>query len=188
MTAPVRPYRVKGGPNDVSLDIYPNVRKKVVYPPHFFLDYTNVALFVLRAVFLCLPAWVSHKPPMLTHSWSITLSHSELFLPEEKRTWASVNPNAQESGLESPIKSGFVDSRPYHSPMQGGWWLQEELWSLMAKAMDTKREEELVHFCYWLQGVWKSAIGGSLKFQHRRVILEAFPFHNPKIIFFLNTV
>lgn len=87
MTVPVRPQRVKGGTNDVSLDIYPNVRKEVVYsPPHCFLDYKNVALFVLWAMFPGLPAWVSHKPPMLTHSWSITLSHSELFLHEEKRT------------------------------------------------------------------------------------------------------
>ena len=50
MTIPVRIYCVKGGTNDVSLDIYPQMRKKVVFsPPHFFFDYKNVALFVLVA-------------------------------------------------------------------------------------------------------------------------------------------
>ena len=40
MTVPVEPYRVKGETNDVSLDVYPKMRKKVVFsPPYFFLDY-----------------------------------------------------------------------------------------------------------------------------------------------------
>ena len=50
MTVLVRPYRVKGGTNDVSLDVYPKMRKKVVLsPPHLFFDYKNVDFFVLRA-------------------------------------------------------------------------------------------------------------------------------------------
>lgn len=34
-----RLYRIKGGTNHVSLDIYPGMKKKVVFSPsHFFLD------------------------------------------------------------------------------------------------------------------------------------------------------
>ena len=37
------------------IDIYPRMRKKVVlFPPYFFFDYKNLALFVLRAVLSCL--------------------------------------------------------------------------------------------------------------------------------------
>ena len=31
MTIPIRPYRVKGGTSDLSLDVYPKLRKKVVF-------------------------------------------------------------------------------------------------------------------------------------------------------------
>ena len=69
MTVPVRPYRVKGGTNDVSLDMYPKMRKKVVFsPPHFFFDYKSVAVLVLGAVLPCWPACISHKHPMLINS------------------------------------------------------------------------------------------------------------------------
>ena len=45
MTILVRPYWDKGGTNDVSLDIWPQKRKSVVfYPSHFFYDYKNAAL------------------------------------------------------------------------------------------------------------------------------------------------
>ena len=48
MTVLVRRYRVKGGTNDVSLDIYPRVRKKMIFsPPYFCFDNKYVALFVL---------------------------------------------------------------------------------------------------------------------------------------------
>ena len=55
MTVPVKPFKVKGGTEGVSLDVYPKMRKKVVFtPPHFFFNSNNVALFVLWAVaFLC---------------------------------------------------------------------------------------------------------------------------------------
>ena len=36
MSVPVRPYRVKGGTNDVSLDVYPRMMKKVVFSPTQF--------------------------------------------------------------------------------------------------------------------------------------------------------
>ena len=69
MTAPVRPYRVTGGTNDVSLDVCPRMRKKVVFSPaHFFLEDKDVDLLVLRAPFPCQPACISHKRPMLTDS------------------------------------------------------------------------------------------------------------------------
>ena len=55
MTVLFRPYRIKGGTNHVSLDIYPGMKKKVVFsPPHFFLGYKNAALVVLRAALPCL--------------------------------------------------------------------------------------------------------------------------------------
>ena len=56
MIVPVRPYRVKGGTTDVSLNVYPRMRKVVFFPPQFFFDYKNVVLFVLRAELPCLPA------------------------------------------------------------------------------------------------------------------------------------
>ena len=69
MTVPVRPYRVKGGTNNVSLDVCPRMRKKVVFShPHFLFDYKNVALFVLRAALPCLSPCTSQKCPMLTNS------------------------------------------------------------------------------------------------------------------------
>ena len=38
LTVPVRPHRVKGGTNDVSLDVYLKMRKKVAFsPPSVFL-------------------------------------------------------------------------------------------------------------------------------------------------------
>ena len=55
MTVPVRTYMVKGRTNDVSLDIYTRMRKKMVFfPPHFFFDYKNVAPFVSETPF-CTP-------------------------------------------------------------------------------------------------------------------------------------
>ena len=68
MTFPVRPYRVKGGTNEVSLDIYPRMRKVIFFPVHFFLDNKNIALLVLRAALPCLPACISHRHPMLIKS------------------------------------------------------------------------------------------------------------------------
>ena len=60
MLVPIKPCRVKGGSNDVSLDVYPKMRKKVVFSP---------PLFVLgAAAFLCQPASVSHKHPTLINS------------------------------------------------------------------------------------------------------------------------
>ena len=55
MTVLVKSSRAKGGTNDVGLDVYSKVRKKVAFfPPCFFFDYKNVALFILRtAAFLC---------------------------------------------------------------------------------------------------------------------------------------
>ena len=39
MRVPVKSYSVKGGINDVSLDVCPRMRKKVVFPSHFSFDY-----------------------------------------------------------------------------------------------------------------------------------------------------
>ena len=61
MTVPFRPCRVKGGANDVNLDICPRTRKKVVFSPlHFYFDYKNVPLLVLGAALLCQLACISH--------------------------------------------------------------------------------------------------------------------------------
>ena len=85
MTVLGRPYRAKGGTNDINLAIYPRMRKKVVFsPPHFFFHYKNVGLFVLRAVLPCLPACISHKHP-------VTLPLAEFFPHRDKRTWASAS-------------------------------------------------------------------------------------------------
>ena len=69
MTVPVKPYRVKGGTNDVNLAVYPRMRKKVVFSlPHFFFGYKIVALFVPRAALPCLPTCISYKRSMLINS------------------------------------------------------------------------------------------------------------------------
>ena len=65
----VKPYRVNGGTDDVCLDVYPKMRKKVIFfPPDIFFDYKNVPFFVLRAVLLCQHVCVSHKGPILINS------------------------------------------------------------------------------------------------------------------------
>ena len=45
MLAPVRPYRVKGGTNDVNFDIHQRMKKKADFsPPHFFKNYKEFSL------------------------------------------------------------------------------------------------------------------------------------------------
>ena len=66
---PVRPYGVKGGINDSSLDIYTRLRKKVIFsPPNSSFDYKNVSLSFLGPVLPCLPLCISHKHPMIINS------------------------------------------------------------------------------------------------------------------------
>ena len=67
-TAPVRPYRNKGETNYVSLNVYFWGKKMVFFTPHFFFNYKNAALFVLRAALPCLPACISHKHLTLINS------------------------------------------------------------------------------------------------------------------------
>ena len=46
MRVPVKSYSVKGGTNDVSLDVCPRMRKKVVFSPsHFSFDYKVLFLY-----------------------------------------------------------------------------------------------------------------------------------------------
>ena len=67
MTVRDRPYRVKGGTNDVHLDVCPKM-KKVVFPPlHFFLIIKHV-VFAFGAALYCLPSSISPKHPMLVNS------------------------------------------------------------------------------------------------------------------------
>lgn len=68
MTVSVGPYRVRGGTSsDVSLDVYPERRKKVVFSStHFSNDYKKVALFFRHSPLYHLP--VSHKSSMLINS------------------------------------------------------------------------------------------------------------------------
>ena len=82
MTVSVKPYRVKGGTNHVKLDIYPKMKKKVLFSPlHHFFDYKKVALFVLgAAALLCQPTCLSHKHPMRINSLPATLLHIEFLL------------------------------------------------------------------------------------------------------------
>lgn len=62
MTVPVRLYWVKGGTYDVSFDVYPKMRKKMIVSPHLFFNYKNVTLFILRTACLCLcQAFYSNK-------------------------------------------------------------------------------------------------------------------------------
>ena len=62
-------------------------RKVVFFPPHFFVHYKNVALFALRDVFPCVPAYISHKSPMLIYSlYAYHLLHNEFFLQQHKRS------------------------------------------------------------------------------------------------------
>jgi len=45
---PVRPNGIREGTNDVSHDVYPRIRKKMVFSSlPFFFDYKNATLFVL---------------------------------------------------------------------------------------------------------------------------------------------
>ena len=56
MTVLVRPYGVKGETNDVNLDAYQRMRKKVIFPPHVSFDEKkNAAFLVLGTVFPYLP-------------------------------------------------------------------------------------------------------------------------------------
>ena len=56
MIIPVRPYGVKGGINDSSLDIYTRLRKKVIFSlPNSFFDYKNVSPSVLGPALLACP-------------------------------------------------------------------------------------------------------------------------------------
>ena len=68
------------------IDIYPRMRKKVVlFPPYFFFDYKNLALFVLRAVLSCL-----QKCPMLINTlFTNRFASSQIFRIREKRTLLS---------------------------------------------------------------------------------------------------
>ena len=53
MTVLVRPYWVRGGTNDVSLDICPRMKKKMVFSfSYFFFDLKNMVLFACSLVFL----------------------------------------------------------------------------------------------------------------------------------------
>jgi len=62
VTVLVRSYRVKGETNDVNLDVYPKMRKMVVFSSaHFSLGYENTA-FSSGAAF---PACIFHNSPML---------------------------------------------------------------------------------------------------------------------------
>ena len=46
MAFPGSPYKVKGGTNDINLDSYPKMRRKVVLsPPHFFEYKMEPSLF-----------------------------------------------------------------------------------------------------------------------------------------------
>lgn len=44
------------------------MRRKVVFPPHCFLDDKDVALLFLGAVIACQSACISHTCPLLTES------------------------------------------------------------------------------------------------------------------------
>ena len=68
---PVRPYGVKGGINDSSLDIYTRLRKKVIFsPPNSSFDYKNVSLSFLGPVLpLLAPLYLSQA----SHDNKLTL-------------------------------------------------------------------------------------------------------------------
>ena len=72
MTVLIKPYKVKGGATDVSLDVCPRMRKKVVFsPPHvfcFFLNYLFI-YFWLCWVFVSV-RWLSPVAASGGHSSS----------------------------------------------------------------------------------------------------------------------
>ena len=69
ITVLIKPCRVQGGANDVSLDICPRMRKKVVLPTACFsFVYTNKVLLVLGAEPSHLPVCISHEHPILINS------------------------------------------------------------------------------------------------------------------------
>ena len=119
----VRRYRVKGGTNDVSLNVYPKMRKKVVFsPPRFSFGYKNVVLFVLGAVLPCLPACISHKHPMLINSHFVYHFASRWILSASRQTnlsfsrsWHQVSGLNQKIGGSSPL-------------LCQGLWVQVPIW------------------------------------------------------------
>lgn len=74
----------------MMLDVTFGGKKMVFFTPHFFFNYKNVALFVLRAALPRLPACISHKHLMLINSsLPITLPHAESFLNQDKNLSSS---------------------------------------------------------------------------------------------------
>ena len=79
----------------LSLDGCPRMRRKVVFPPRFFLDDKEVALLFLGAVFPCQSPCISHKCPMLTDSLFAYHFASPWFLSVTRLL--SVNPSFSKS-------------------------------------------------------------------------------------------
>ena len=102
------------------------MRKKAVFSPplHFFSDYKNLALFVFRAVLPCLPAFISHKHPMLINSLvclSLCLMlNSFCDKTKEPELWEVLTPGEQFQWKDN----GF------ESPPSWGSWVQVPLWIL----------------------------------------------------------
>ena len=145
MTVLVKPYRAKGGTNDVSLDICPRMRKKVVFsPPHFFFDYKSMALSVLGAVALpCQPTRIAHKHPMLINSlfaccfasrwiFSVTRQKNLSF----SKSWHQVSSFNQKTVGLSPL---LVRDR--------GFKFQSEVWVPPRSAISSAAEFGLPNGC-----------------------------------------
>ena len=126
MTVLVRPYRAKGGTNDVSLDVYPKMRMKVVFsPPHSFFDYKSVALFVLGAALPCLPACIFHKRPMLINSLFACCFPSRCILSVMRQKNLSFSKSWHQVSSFNQKTVGSFESPPHQ-----GLWVQVPIWVL----------------------------------------------------------
>ena len=71
-------------------------------PHNFCFDYTNIALFVLRAASPCLPTSISHKRPVLTNCVHLFASCWNLSARRQKNLRDSVSPDTRAVNQFSP--------------------------------------------------------------------------------------
>ena len=132
---------------DLSLELYPKIRKVVYSTPHFFFDYKNIALFVLSAVLPCQTICISHKHPLLINSLFAIFMLKRTWASESsdtrwavsiKRQWlwpkhCNRRPSTAELNLKKPTT---VRSSPL---LTQEWWIQVPIWVLAGSKSHQRR-------------------------------------------------